>query len=91
MIVLLAQTAFVIAGICATIRLLRGPELTDRIAALDVVLLVVMSGVAVDAAGRGEGVNLTLITVIAVVGFTATVAVGRFVEATAGDDHDGTS
>lgn len=80
MIVTVAVTAFVLAGLCAGIRIVRGPTLADRVAALDVLLIVLMAGVAVDAAGRGQAVNLTLIVVIAIVGFTATVAVAVFTE-----------
>ena len=73
-----------VTAVCAAIRLLRGPTLADRVIALDVVLISLMGGIAVDAAETGETVYLNALVVIAIVGFTATVAVSRFIE------HEGT-
>ncbi len=80
MIAELVVGGFVVAGICAGLRLLRGPSLADRIVALDVALMSLMSAIAVDAADSGSTTNLDLLVVIAIVGFTATVAASRFIE-----------
>lgn len=80
MIAAVAIAGFVAAGAAAGIRLLRGPTLADRVAALDVALISLMGAIVVDAAA-GEGpVNLNLLIVIAIVGFTATVAASRYIE-----------
>ena len=84
MIATIATAAFVVTAVCAAIRLLRGPTLADRVIALDVVLISLMGGIAVDAAATGETAYLNALVVIAIVGFTATVAVSRFIE------HEGT-
>ncbi len=80
MIADLAVVGFLVAGICGGLRLLRGPTLADRIVALDVVLMSLMGAIAVDAARSGSTTNLDLLVVIAIVGFTATVAASRFIE-----------
>ncbi len=80
MITTFAIVTFTIAAACAAVRLLRGPTLADRVAALDVVLISLMGAIAVDAAASGDTSNLSLLVVIAIIGFTATVAASRFIE-----------
>ena len=79
-IVILAFAGLFLAGACAIFRLLRGPTLADRIIALDVALVSLMAAIAIDAANRGDPTFLNLLVVIAVIGFTATVAITRFME-----------
>lgn len=76
----LALACFTLAGLCATYRLLLGPTLADRVAALDVVLISLMGAVTVDAARRSDPTYLVALVVLAIVGFTATVAASRFIE-----------
>lgn len=80
MITTIVIGAFVLAGACAGIRLLIGPSLADRVAALDVMLIALMSGIAAAAADSGDPVYLELLVVVAIVAFTATVAASRFIE-----------
>jgi multicomponent Na+:H+ antiporter subunit F len=79
MITAVAIGGFVLAGLCALVRVLVGPSLADRMAALDVVLLSAMGAIAVDAARRDDPSALIVLVVMAVVGFTATVAVARYI------------
>jgi len=76
----LALSLFLVAGLCGTLRLLIGPGLADRILALDVTLMSLMGAVAVHAANTKDTTYLTLLVVIAIVGFTATVMASRFLE-----------
>jgi multisubunit Na+/H+ antiporter MnhF subunit len=80
MIAIAAIYCFGFAGLCATYRLLTGPRLPDRIAALDVALVSFMGAIAVDGARRGDTTYFALLVVIAIVGFTATVAASQFVQ-----------
>mgnify|MGYP001820203160 CR=1 FL=1 len=80
MIAAIAIGGFLVAGACAGVRLLRGPTLADRVVALDVALMSLMGGIATHAASEQDGTNLSLLVVIAIVGFTATVAASRFIE-----------
>ena len=75
-----AICCFGLAGLCGTYRLLIGPRLADRIMALDLTLIAFMGAIAVDAARRNDTTYLVLLVVIAIVGFTATVAATKFIE-----------
>jgi multicomponent Na+:H+ antiporter subunit F len=79
-IAFLATGCFTLAGLASTVRLLIGPTLADRVVALDVTLTCLMGAIAVDGARRGDATYLVLLVVIALVGFTATVAASRFIE-----------
>lgn len=72
--------AFILTGVCAGIRLLIGPSLADRVAALDVMLIALMAAIAASAAESGSAAYLELLAVVAIVAFTATVAASRFIE-----------
>lgn len=80
MIVGIAFAGLLVASTAAVYRLLIGPTLADRIIGLDVLLICLMSGVAIDAAASNDTRWLNLLVVIAIIGFTATVAATRFME-----------
>ena len=69
----------VAAGLCV-LRLMRGTSFPDRIVALDTLLVVIVCGIAVDAVQRESGVFLNVLVVAALLGFTGTALVARFVE-----------
>lgn len=77
---IIAICGFVFAGLCGTYRLLAGPTLADRVIALDVTLVSLMGAITVDAARRNDSTNLIMLVVLAIIGFTATVAASRFLE-----------
>lgn len=79
-VVVLAYCGLVIAAAAAVYRLVVGPTLADRVIALDLLLVALMTGIVVDAAYRNTTTWLNLLVVIAIIGFTATVAVSRFME-----------
>jgi multicomponent Na+:H+ antiporter subunit F len=83
MIFTVAMVGFVIAGVCAGARLLIGPTLADRVVAMDVALVTLMGAVAAWSAETGQETYLSFLVVISIVGFTATVAASKFVEAEA--------
>ncbi|MEM9749289.1 MAG: monovalent cation/H+ antiporter complex subunit F [Actinomycetota bacterium] len=76
----LAFIMLVIAALGSLYRIAAGPTLADRIIALDLALISLMGGIAIDAANRGTARYMILIVVIAIIGFTATVAASRFME-----------
>lgn len=82
MIVWIAFGALALTSALAIFRVLLGPDLADRIVALDVALLSLMGALAVRAADTGSTSALYLVAVIAVIGFTATLAATRFIEHT---------
>lgn len=67
------------AGLCL-LRLLRGVSLSDRIVALDMLLVIIVCGIAVQAARTGSGIYLDVMVVVALLGFTGTSLVARFIE-----------
>lgn len=75
-----ALGGIVVAGLLCLLRLLRGPSLADRIVALDALLVLIVSGIAIDAARTGEGTYLEVLVVAALLGFVGTVNVARFIE-----------
>lgn len=80
MISQLAIASFALAGAFGVLRILVGPSLADRVIALDVTLISLMGAIAVDAARRDDTTNLIVTVVLAIIGFTATVAASQFVE-----------
>lgn len=61
-------------------RVVRGPTLTDRANALDVVLLSIASGVAAHGARTGDEIFTPLLIAVGLVAFVATSAVARYAE-----------
>lgn len=69
----------VAAGLCI-VRLVRPGTVTERIVALDTLLAVIVTGIAVQAARSGEGTYLDLLVVASLLGFVSTVTVARYIE-----------
>jgi multicomponent Na+:H+ antiporter subunit F len=69
-----------VAALLTLVRLVRGPSVPDRIVALDALLFIVVSGIAVGAAATGDGDFLAVLLAVALLGFVGTVTVARFVE-----------
>lgn len=75
--------AFVLLAVAAggfAFRLVIGPSLADRIIALDGLLLVVVSALAVETARRESDVFVDAIVVVGLLGFVGTAIAARFVE-----------
>jgi multicomponent Na+:H+ antiporter subunit F len=64
----------------ALLRAIRGPELVDRIIALDLVLLLLAGGFAAHGARSGSEFFVAVLVVVALVAFAGTVLVARFIE-----------
>jgi len=76
----IANAGLLVAAVAAIFRLVRGPTMADRVIALDLLLVSLMTAIVIDAVVTGDTVLLNLLVVIAIIGFTATVAVARFME-----------
>lgn len=76
----LAFAGVAVSAALCMFRLVRGPSVADRIVALDALLIVIVSGIAVDAARTGDGTYLDVLVVAALLGFVGTVNVARFIE-----------
>jgi multicomponent Na+:H+ antiporter subunit F len=76
----IALAALAVAGVLCVARLLRGGSLADRVVALDSLLVVIVSGIAVLAARTKEGIFLDALVIASLLGFVGTVTVARFIE-----------
>lgn len=76
----LTLAVLAVAGVLCLVRMLRGASFPDRIVALDMLLVVVVCGIAVDAARTGSHEYLDVLVVGSLLGFTGTSLVARFVE-----------
>lgn len=70
-----------VAALTATIRLVRGPHLADRIIALDLILAVLAARIAVASARTGTQFLTPVLVGITLVAFVGTVLVARYIEA----------
>lgn len=69
-----------IAGALCLTRLIRGPSLANRIIALDTLLIVLVTGIAVAAARSRDSDFLDVMVVTALLGFVGTITVARAIE-----------
>ena len=69
-----------VAGALCLVRLTRGKSIADRVVALDSLLVVIICGIAVDAAARQSGMFLDALVVGALVVFAGTVTSARYIE-----------
>lgn len=70
----IALILFAIAFLLAFIRLVRGPSLPDRVVALDLMVVIGIGFIAAYAIKTGKSVFVDVATVVALIGFLATVA-----------------
>lgn len=69
-----------VAATLAVARLLRRGSVSERIVALDTLLVIVVSGLAIQAARTGEDTFLDAMVVAALLGFCGTSLVAKFIE-----------
>jgi multicomponent Na+:H+ antiporter subunit F len=69
-----------LALLIAVVRLVKGPTLPDRIVAMDLIGVLVVSLIVVLAASTHVRASLDVAIVIALIGFVGTVAYATYVE-----------
>lgn len=69
-----------VAGLLCVLRLLRPGSIADRIIALDSLLVVLVTGIAVGALSSRGRLFLDLLVVTGLLGFVGTITVARFIE-----------
>lgn len=80
LVALIAHALLMTSGLLCIGRLALGPSLADRILAVDCLLVAGVVGIGVEAARTGGGAYLDILLVVALVAFTGTTAVARFIE-----------
>lgn len=76
----LALALLALAGVGFVARAIIGPSIADRVVAVDALLIVVIAGLAVDAARSGRTAFVDVAVVIGLLGFVGTGVAARFIE-----------
>lgn len=76
----ISLTILAIAALLAFVRVWRGPTLPDRVVAIDLIGVIIVGVMVVDAAASGERASLDVAIVMALISFVGTVAYARYVE-----------
>jgi multicomponent Na+:H+ antiporter subunit F len=66
------------ASLLLVIRISRGPTMLDRVVALDVLVAVVICGLALEAAVNRHSTTLPILGVLSLLGFVGSVSIARF-------------
>lgn len=80
MITTAAFVLLAVAGSLFMVRVLVGPSVVDRVIAVDSLLIVVVSGLAVNAAVTGRSTFVDAAVVVGLLGFVGTGVAARFIE-----------
>lgn len=76
----LAVAGLVVSACLAGYRLVMGPTMTDRVIAIDVLLVTVAGAVTVRIASDGSSESINILIYVALLSFTGTIMAARFVE-----------
>lgn len=79
-VAVIALTLLAVAALLMTVRFVRGPGALDRITAVDGLVTQIVAGAATAAAVYGYTSVLPVLLVLALLGFSGSVAAGRLVE-----------
>lgn len=80
LLLMIALALLALAIACCMFRLLKGPSIPDRIAALDMIGVLILSMVAIIGLLLGTRAYYDLILVIGIVTFVGTTAFARYIE-----------
>ncbi|MFY1695034.1 MULTISPECIES: monovalent cation/H+ antiporter complex subunit F [unclassified Solwaraspora] len=69
------------AALLAVGRIIRGPSLLDRVVAAEVLIAIIVGGIAAEAAINQHATTLPVLVVLSLLGFVGTVSIVRFVAA----------
>jgi multicomponent Na+:H+ antiporter subunit F len=67
-----------VAALLLVIRISIGPTMLDRVVALDVLVAVIICGLALEAAVHRHTTTLPVLVVLSLLGFVGSVSVARF-------------
>ncbi|MCY4305587.1 MAG: monovalent cation/H+ antiporter complex subunit F [Aestuariivita sp.] len=78
--VMISSLLIFVTVLLAFVRLILGPSLPDRVVALDMMTVAIVSVCGLAAVQSGDSAFLDVAVVLALVGFLATVALARFAD-----------
>jgi multicomponent Na+:H+ antiporter subunit F len=67
-----------VAALLLVVRISLGPTMLDRVVALDVLVAVIICGLALEAAVNRHATTLPILVVLSLVGFVGSVSIARF-------------
>lgn len=79
-VLVIALGLLLVASVLAGVRVVRHGSLVDRVLGFDLLLLMIVGLVAVDALWRGVDTFVGVLLVIAILGFLGTVAIAHFID-----------
>ena len=80
-VIMLCLGILTLAAMLTLIRIVRkGISLADRVVALDVLLLIIVMGIAVGAIAARTQLFIDVLVVVSLLAFVGTVTVARFIE-----------
>ncbi|MFJ8826977.1 monovalent cation/H+ antiporter complex subunit F [Streptomyces sp. NPDC102467] len=74
-----ALAVILLAGALLLIRIWRGPSMLDRAVGVDVAAALMIAGIGVQAASTRTRYYLSIMLVVAFLGFTSSVGIARFI------------
>ncbi|MCX5200220.1 monovalent cation/H+ antiporter complex subunit F [Streptomyces sp. NBC_00237] len=74
-----ALAVLALAGALLLIRIARGPSMLDRAVCMDVAAALIVAGIGVQAALTETRYYLSIMLVLAFLGFTSSVSIARFI------------
>jgi multicomponent Na+:H+ antiporter subunit F len=78
-VVVTAAVLLVTSAALVLIRIERGPSTLDRVVAADVMVVVVIGGLALEAAIDRHATTLPIMVVLSLLGFAGSISLARFV------------
>jgi len=78
-LLLVAGVLLAVAALLGLVRMSRGPTTLDRVVASDLLVGVVIAGLAIEAAVNRHTTTAPIMLVLAAVGFAGPVAMARFI------------
>lgn len=77
-VVIIAGGMLTVAAVLALIRVVIGPTMLNRVMAMEVIVAVVVGGLALEAAYNQHTTTLPILLVLAMLGFVGATSVARF-------------
>lgn len=74
-----AAGMLVVAALLCTYRIARGPRSLDRVVAADVLVVIIVAGLGIEAAISRHTSTLAVLVVVSMVGFVGAVSIARFI------------
>ena len=87
-ILTISMSLYIIAILLALYRIIRGPSMPDRVVALDMIGVNLISAVAVFSVALSTHAFLEVILIVGILAFISTIALARFVGGGEIVEHD---